>query len=389
MKHLQQVHFLEYGELRSVFDDDLPPGAEEDYALDYWFEFEDTCLACTHQGGTRFSRCEAPPANAKPIPISPDAMVTSCMNEALLGSSLSGIVAAGEGGYILRLAEGGLIELEADCSLMGDGPSLSYLRPHFYSPDWLAAPENASTRAWLDEELAHNQAVAVQDAPPPAETTPAPSPTGPPPWEQLPRAQATDFVNDVAPREQSWLNKKLWENEWVCWATRPQAPLWDAHVTTEAVVGALLLAGTVVFCALAALHPQHGTGLWLNPSSSFTANLVLSTLPLWGFALFLLLTPWRRRHRLRHTLYVITNTRAIVLRCGLLPHEPQWWLLTPKHCYLCEQGTGEQGHLIFSTYDLSREDLSPQNRQGFLHLSNLSRAHKELRTVIAANRHRS
>ncbi len=378
MRKLRRIHFLHH-RAPAWLVDELPPSVDECHAFDFWFEFEDECLAFLHEEAS-FFRCGAPPAGAELIPTTEDEAEGGCMPLSFCGASLTGIFEESEQEFMLLFDNGGIIELEREYGSMTDGPQNPWLSPTFYSPTRLASEDCAAERACFDEEAARDRRVSVQEQP----EVPAPGAAADlPPWQQLPRAQVSDFVRVVSPREQAQLQAGLWDEEWVCWATRPQAKFWSGDTISALLVGLALLAyvgyGTCVAIALC------GT----------LGNILASFLPFFCLAILCLARPWWSLHRQKRTLYVVTNQRAIVIRPGLFSRKWQWWLLTPRLYVVCERMRGKPGNIIFCKYrPVSRkafatlEGLTAGSQRGFLNIHNIERAQKELRAVVNANRGR-
>ncbi len=372
--------------------DNLPEGVEEHYDLDFWFVFEDACLAFLH-GERRFCLCPAPPeegGEVKSIPSTPDVMETSCLPKCFLSASLLSITEEKEPGFILRFDNGGIIELGLDyLYLEAEGAGNPYLSPNFYSAPWLADPENAATRGYLDEELAagegRNILETLQEEPLPA--TPA---NGVP--EALLQVEAeeeeerqvsiSDFVNELTPREREHVNRALWSGEQVRWATRPQLHLWNNSSLTQFVLGVIWTS----ICTFAFFEMQEQQGVMTpeGDSAGLGNHLLFSFLPFWCVGLWLLSSPWRQRHRLRETLYIITSRRAIVSEAHLFSWNMQSWKLAKNMVRSRDELSGGRGCLFFC------EGEGEHTRGGgFLYLADLARAEKELRRALEAKKGRS
>ncbi len=154
--------------------DELPDEAETAGIVHYWFEFDEACLYY-HPGRGEFLRGDAPSEGVTDIPVSEDEMSTECLPASFLGAELLGITRRAGHGCILRFATGGGIEIEADYPHHMGEPGYTYWSPLFYSPRWLAEPENAATRAYLEEQCLEGSAIEVAGLPH-AEYMPTPEP---------------------------------------------------------------------------------------------------------------------------------------------------------------------------------------------------------------------
>lgn len=76
------------------------------------------------------------------------------------------------------------------------------------------------------------------------------------------------------------------------------------------------------------------------------------SLPLWGYAVVMLISPWWQRRRMRHTLYLLTNRRALVLEPGLLWGErTSSFSLHPNPVLKVERYEGGYGDIVLG-YDM-------------------------------------
>ncbi len=380
MKGLRRISFRECYEPPHE-GENLPCDEEERYDLDLWFEFETGCLFFCHENN-EFYRTAAPPADAVPIPTTPDESDTDCLPECFLGTSLLSLTAEDTPGFVLYFDNGGIIELELDHYYLGtEGPSNPYLCPQFYSPAWLAAEEHAATKAYLDEQMeaasGHNLLEHVPEGPlpPAAETTPQEAEA------TAPRGSIGDFVNDATPAEREQCHRVLWSGEYVRWATRPLLHRWNNTTLIHFVLGILWTAWCAfVVSKMVEQQPEAATE---------AANTVfLSTLPFWCVGLWLITSPWRLPRRLRKALYIITNKRTIVMEGGFFSHNVQSWELAKNMVADREELSGDRGRLLFCDRASVHTDSSSVRHGGFLYLGNMARAEKELRRALEARRQR-
>ncbi len=161
MKNLRRICFLERYRPAKAGEQPLPgePGC---YGIAYWLEFEDDCL-CVDDETMKLHRCCCVPAEAKPIPLSEDEMVTGALPRSFLGSSLVSL--EHDEPYLMRFSHGGILNLVFDYRTFTNGPEHAYLSPTFFSPTWLAAPENAEANEELEEPAAAHHLIDLASIP--------------------------------------------------------------------------------------------------------------------------------------------------------------------------------------------------------------------------------
>ncbi len=407
LKRLRGIRFVEHAvPLPALGEYPTPDELEEGYALDFWFEFEDMCLFYSH-ADKGFYRAAHPPKEAQLIPTTPNEGETGCLPESFLGASLLSLTADEDRGYVLRFDTGGVIELGAEDLLFSDGPRGFYLSPNFYTPTWLADEENASTAAYLEEQMATKggknllESLATAPQPPcdsaggtseaePAQAEPMGA-TGAEGVEEGDAAAeaASETAEEVgaphtglseilaglslSPRERAGLDAALRPGESIRWATRPHPVALSLWGSPRFIMGLLLLAGLVhwlgtVTETLAA--EAAAAGVEPHYSGVFVVALPLGLLTLW-----LLATPWLEQRQHRRTLYVITSERALIAAEGLFSWKLQRWALGTELVVSRENREEGRGSLLFS-----------EPAVGFLHLPDVARAHSELRRAIKARR---
>ncbi len=177
-------------------------------------------------------------------------------------------------------------------------------------------------------------------------------------------ASAGDFVSDFSPRERAVLDAALREGEQVRWAVRPLRRFSTRElvgfVFIELFAAAFLTASSVLACMLVVHPPSKSLGhrmvIWAFLSLFFLHAIFCALYPLWKY---------RRR---RHTLYLLTNHRALVLTPGGVQAYPLHEHMLRS--LICRPGGA--GDLLF------------EEEKGFTHLPDLLRAHRELNEAVAA-----
>ncbi len=186
-----------------------------------------------------------------------------------------------------------------------------------------------------------------------------------------------DFVNDVTPREREVLAAELGPGEQVRWATRPVVH--RGLLETVMHLGFQLLGLVMLMAASAELTLL--SIRWAEFRCSTIAFLLFCALCLLVSAMGGMVIPVLKKNWRRHTLYVLTNHRAIVQKPG---RWNGWVLLTfplREHMLrtrVCRPGGG--GDLLFS---VSREGY-PAGDLGFTWLPNLGEAQQQLNASINA-----
>ncbi len=184
-----------------------------------------------------------------------------------------------------------------------------------------------------------------------------------------------DFVNRLARPELTTITSELKAGESVRWAARPQQDFWElesAGRMSSGIIGCLFVLGLV----------------WQADADSFPISIALGlSLPLLCGLFWHIAAPWRRLRRLRRTLYIITQHRALLSEPTLFGWKVRGWQLREGMIIQREVGAGKQGALVFS-----RETVYPTfgrsylQDAGFLCLADLERAERELRAAIDATR---
>ncbi len=199
-------------------------------------------------------------------------------------------------------------------------------------------------------------------------------------------ASVGDFVSDVTSREHEELSKALREGESIRWAVRPLVKRGVKEVLDYILLELFALCWLAFFCwgtcgFLAALERV-----------TFSALLVAFALLLFlAMGIFLALTPWRRRYRRAHTLYVVTNHRALISTPGYFSwslHAFPLWEHVVRFSIARPAGGGD---LIF-TDDYPHKGAYDNFEHGFTYLPDLQCARRELNAAVdalldAAERH--
>ncbi len=216
------------------------------------------------------------------------------------------------------------------------------------------------------------------------EPTPPPPPEAP---DALPRPELLAFVPDATPRERREVEAELWEAELIRWATRPQPLIWCAGTWTRLIVATLGLSFIVFWCGKAMQQAERV----LLPIEPPLLSALISTAPLWLTLLFLATQPWRKRLKARRTLYLITDRRAIVMKPRLFsPSQARSWKLARNMVVRGEAHPDKRGNLVLTEHIIGNGGSPEYTRQvwryGFLDLTNVWEAEKELRKAIEARR---
>ncbi len=187
-------------------------------------------------------------------------------------------------------------------------------------------------------------------------------------------ASLSDFVTDFSPRERAEFDAALRTGEHLRWAVRPLVKRgqedWGVFVFSELIALGFLGYSCTMLAMLAKNPPADASvpGLF---------GVVLFVLLFFVMGLFIAAVPWLQRRNRRHTLYVLTNHRALISEPGLIS---SWSVQAyPLHEHMlrsrvCRPGGG--GDLIFS--------CEGDGDAGFLWLPNLLDAHVQLNAAIAA-----
>ncbi len=194
----------------------------------------------------------------------------------------------------------------------------------------------------------------------------------------------SDFVNDLSHREREELDKTLLHGEQVRWATRPQPQLWcfESLLMFVSSIPGLIFLGIWTHGALGFPDTLEEVTL----SNSMTLPALLISIPLWATILYFITFPWRRQSKLAHSLYLLTNRRALVLEPALFsrtkthPYQLTDNMVLERHAH-----SGGRGDLIFAIErHRSSKGGTRTYRYGFKDLPNLERAEHELTSALAA-----
>ncbi len=193
----------------------------------------------------------------------------------------------------------------------------------------------------------------------------------------------SDFVNDTTPREREEVEKALAAGETLRWATRPQPQLWNA----ESLLMFLSAFPGLVF----ACYWTHGALGFpdclqeVDLAAPMLLPALLFSLPVWATVLYFLTFPWRRSRRLKRSLYLLTNSSALLLEPTLFSWKMRAYRLAENMVLERRSRAGGGGDLIF---ELERRAGAKNHtrtiRHGFMALADLPEAERRLAEAIAA-----
>ncbi len=197
----------------------------------------------------------------------------------------------------------------------------------------------------------------------------------------------SDLVKDATPRECEELQKALISGETVLWATRPQPLLWSVE-SIIMCVSALPGLGFMLFWTYGALgFPDSMAELAHNLNEPMCLPFLLFSIPFWAADLYLLAFPWVRRRKLRRTLYVITNRRALVMEPRLFSMNLAPFALAEGMVKERRAQLGGGGDLIFSLERRADSNGGSRTvRHGFKGLADLCEAEQKIEEALAARR---
>ncbi len=186
-------------------------------------------------------------------------------------------------------------------------------------------------------------------------------------------ASLEDWVSHVTPQEREGVDSILRPTEYLCWAVRPQPRLRDC-VRWDLFLFGLVWTAFVILGLLS----------WLDlVPISHDAVEIEDFVALGAFALVglaILSAPLFQRRRIRRSLYLLTQRRAIIL-------EPRWrgwrhylWALNKRLLLRRSLEADGSGNLWF----LREYYADGQNhRNGFLGLPDLAQAERRIATILS------
>ncbi len=198
-------------------------------------------------------------------------------------------------------------------------------------------------------------------------------------------ANVTDFVNDVMPRERAELEKALLGDETVRWAVRPLPQLWCAESILLCTTCLPILIFEAVWIGGVMGFPESMEAAQASLADPSTWPFLLFSIPFLFMAAFFATYPWRRVRKLRRTLYVITNRRALVSEPGLFSWTMRPFALEPDMVLERRARAEGKGDLVFAIeYHRSSKGGTHTVRHGFKSLADLQLAERKLDEAIAA-----
>ncbi len=199
-------------------------------------------------------------------------------------------------------------------------------------------------------------------------------------------------VSDVTLRELREVQCELRRGERLLWATRPRPTAWSTASGFCVGLGLTILTTYICFAYRTLTDPQRlaDVELWLDLGTQPVSFLV-SESPFYLVGVYLLFSPLRYRRRLQRSLYVITNTRALVFAPRVYPAPGiivfDWRLRSDMDIIREERSLSDRGNILFEDYEANRRPghfggLSFHH--GFIHLGNMEQAKRELQNALDA-----
>ncbi len=195
-----------------------------------------------------------------------------------------------------------------------------------------------------------------------------------------------DFVGSISPEQREVLDRVLEPGERIFWATRPRVSAWPERLPSGAVdmVFLLLLLGFFFVASIIVLldvlpqlmFEEHE---WYR-ACALLVGLVLGLLVLGVSGRYVVrFLSWlgANRRRRRHTLYIITDRRALTLEPGLEGWKTDGFSLDADMVLLCADSRAG-GELIF------RIDCAQRVASGWHALVDRNEAEAQLYAALAA-----
>ncbi len=188
-----------------------------------------------------------------------------------------------------------------------------------------------------------------------------------------------DFFHHLTPRELESVRRCLLPGEEIYWGTRPVARFRHGE---NCLLSVFLMAFASIF-AYAALHGEWEPGTTSGGAVVGDVLFMLFAFVVGGLGAALFLSPFFHHYRLRHTLYIITNRRALVVAPGR--SRTQAFELDDYMLRWRRVQKDAQGDLVFHE-EGGRESFSGV---GFLNLPDVQLAERMLNEALAARQQHS
>ncbi len=193
----------------------------------------------------------------------------------------------------------------------------------------------------------------------------------------------SDFIPDAAREDTQQLANALLRHEELRWAVRPVARAWSLQ-STLIFIWSLMWLGFVSVWTYACLGFPKSLDTFLAFNSG-RPLFALFSLPFWLMGFWMFCQPWLQKRRMRHSIYAITNRRALVLEKRLFSWNTRAFPLTASLVMERKGRPQGGGDLVFGQ-DIHHGRHGSERRipMGFLHLPDLHEALRQLDTALDA-----
>ncbi len=189
-----------------------------------------------------------------------------------------------------------------------------------------------------------------------------------------------DFVSNATLREREELERALLRNEDIFWAVKP-IPRCLGPDSLPLLVFAVIWLSFITFFTFAALGMPLGAED-LGKIKGDQIPMLLFTIPFWLVGLALVSSPLWRKRKLRQTLYVLTNRRALAVEPGLFSWTTRVYALEEDLIISRNVRRGGEGDLIFEI----NYNNNPPTKSGFMSLPDVSLAEDKVNEALAARK---
>ncbi len=187
-----------------------------------------------------------------------------------------------------------------------------------------------------------------------------------------------DFANGTSLREREEVEKALLHGEEIVWAVKPVPRVWNWQ-SLPMMLFATFWTGFIAFWTYAAMGMPTSLADFGKISAS-QIPFILFSIPFWLIGLGMLSSPIWLKRKLRGSVYVITNRRALVVQPSLFSWSTEVY---PLDEYMLQQRIvrrNGEGDLIFSI-DHANRDVA---KKGFMQLPDVAEAERQLNAALAA-----
>ncbi len=192
----------------------------------------------------------------------------------------------------------------------------------------------------------------------------------------------TDFINDATREEQQQLDVALLRGEQLLWAVRPIPTAWTPQTIIHCASAPMVLAFMAVWTYGALGSPESLDDIMATDGCQLL--FAAFSLPFWLVALWMFCQPLLQKHKMRRTVYAVTNRRALVLARKLFSWNTRSFTLVDNMIEERTVKSGKRGDLILGRDVHQGRHGQTSTKVGFLNVPDVSLAEEKLEEAVRA-----